>query len=104
MGSLLSTDFHEGDLAARYGGEEFVIILNHCDQHDAINKAEKVRHQIETLNPAQLQITTSIGVSTLQPGMQYDFERLFHAADQGVYQAKESGRNKVCFVGCESSN
>ncbi len=98
MGKLLNSSFRDGDMVARFGGEEFVVLLNHCDAKQVHIKAEKLRQQIEALNPNQLAISSSIGVTTLEPGMTFDFEALFHAADLGVYQAKEQGRNQVRFI------
>jgi two-component system cell cycle response regulator len=97
-GNLLNGSFREGDMVARFGGEEFVVLLNHCDQRDAVLIAEKFRHAIAQLEPAGLKVSASIGVTTLAPGHQLSFENLFAAADEGVYQAKENGRNQVRFV------
>ncbi len=97
-GELLNTSFREGDLVARYGGEEFVVLLTYCDGENARNKAEKLRVDIENLKPNGLTITTSIGVTSVEAGSTQDFEAMFHAGDQGVYAAKENGRNQVVFV------
>ena len=97
-GQLLNQSFREGDLVTRYGGEEFVVLMPHCGADDARNKAEDIRAAIEKLDPHGLNITTSIGVTTLEPEIELDFEALFHAGDAGVYQAKENGRNQVVFV------
>ena len=98
MGALLNSSFREGDMVARFGGEEFIVLLNHCDAHFAMTKAEKLRKDVENLKPNNLPISVSIGVTTLDIGQQFDFEALFSAADQGVYLAKENGRNQVQFV------
>jgi two-component system cell cycle response regulator len=97
-GELLNKSFREGDMVARYGGEEFVVLMNYCDGDNACVKAEKLRVDIEKLNPNGLEITTSIGVTSIEPGTMQDFEAMFHAGDQGVYAAKEKGRNQVVFV------
>ncbi|NNE63187.1 MAG: diguanylate cyclase, partial [Gammaproteobacteria bacterium] len=97
VGSLLIKSFREGDLVARFGGEEFVVLLSHCCEKEVMAKAEKLRAQIESSCPDGLKITTSIGVTTLLPGMQANFETMFSAGDKGVYQAKEGGRNQVVF-------
>jgi len=97
-GELLNKSFREGDLVARYGGEEFVVLLTYCDGENARNKAEKLRVDIENLKPNGLTITTSIGVTSIEAGSTQDFEAMFHAGDQGVYAAKENGRNQVVFV------
>ncbi len=98
MGKLLISSFREGDMVARFGGEEFIVLLNHCDSDFALAKAGKLREDVVKLKPNDLPISVSIGVTTLEIGQQFDFEALFTAADQGVYVAKENGRNQVQFI------
>jgi two-component system cell cycle response regulator len=98
LGQLLNSSFRDGDMVARFGGEEFVVLMNHCNIENALIKAEKLRQHIEKLQPNNLTVTSSIGVTSLEIGMQFNFEALFHAADLGVYKAKESGRNQVQFI------
>lgn len=97
-GALLNESFREGDLVVRYGGEEFVVLMTHCDAEGACQKAETIRRAIEDLRPNGIDITTSIGVTTMEAGSKGDFEDIFHAGDKGVYVAKEEGRNRVVFV------
>ena len=97
-GELLNNSFRDGDLVARYGGEEFVVLMPYCDGENARQKAEKLRIDIENLKPNGLDITTSIGVTTIEAGSTQDFEAMFHAGDQGVYAAKDNGRNQFVFV------
>lgn len=96
-GKMLRSAHRDGDLVARFGGEEFVALLSHCDRDSAILKAERTRAQLEALKPAGLTVTGSIGITTLDPENPSDFESLFNAADQGVYKAKENGRNQVVY-------
>ncbi len=100
-GALLNASFRDGDLVARYGGEEFIVLMTHCDGENARKKAEKLRIAIEDMKPEGLNITTSIGATSLEVGSSGDFETMFRAGDKGVYAAKENGRNQVVFVGLD---
>lgn len=81
------------DIAARYGGEEFIMLLTNCDLGNAVTKAEALRKSIEDCKPEKLTITSSIGVAQLTDNE--DIDALFNRADKAVYEAKETGRNKV---------
>lgn len=95
IGGLLNGFFRDSDLVARFGGEEFVALLDHCDDKEALQKAELLRKAIENLKPEDLVVTASIGVTTKINATEGDFDTIFAAADKGVYMAKENGRNRV---------
>jgi two-component system cell cycle response regulator len=88
------------DLACRYGGEEFVVAMPDTDLAFATNIAERLRQSIETTPvkisraPGQLNITISIGIARCE-GESDTAEQLLHRADQALYRAKRTGRNKV---------
>ena len=89
------------DLAARYGGEEFVVLLPNTSRQRAIAVAETIRRAIAELrvphegNEGGI-VTVSIGVATAIPNGDSDAAAsLVEAADAAVYEAKESGRNRV---------
>jgi two-component system cell cycle response regulator len=88
------------DLACRYGGEEFVVAMPDTDMAFAYNIAERLRHSIETTpvkisrDPGYLNITISIGIAKAE-GESDTAEQLLHRADQALYRAKRTGRNKV---------
>lgn len=92
------------DLVARYGGEEFCIVLGNTDSAAAQAIAEKVRHTIQSLSISHDYgtdancVTVSVGVATMRPGIASSGlpEQLIEAADQALYSAKETGRNRVC--------
>jgi len=89
----------ESDLAARIGGEEFAVLLPETNQLDAFQAAERLQ-QAMAATPIETQAgpvkaTLSIGVATLRPGS-HDIENLLQAADKKLYEAKDSGRNRVC--------
>ena len=83
------------DIAARFGGEEFVLLLSHCSAENAVKKADRIRQTIEALRPAGLKITASFGVAEIDLSQRCEFDDLFKSADEAVYEAKSSGRNKV---------
>jgi two-component system cell cycle response regulator len=97
VGNLLNNFFREGDLVARFGGEEFVVLMSHCDEELAYSKAEKLRLGIADLRTEDISFSASIGVTTRKPEQNCNFESLFSAADQALYNAKENGRNCVVF-------
>jgi diguanylate cyclase (GGDEF)-like protein len=84
------------DTAARYGGEEFAVILPQANLEGALLVAERLRARIEkTEMPGLGPITASLGVATF-PEHASSRELLVTTADRALYQAKRTGRNRVC--------
>ena len=94
-GKLLKKLCRKEDIVARFGGEEFVLLLSHCNGEQATNKAESIRQELEALTPANLSVTGSFGIATLENDLKLNFNQLFSLADAAVYRAKEGGRNRV---------
>jgi diguanylate cyclase (GGDEF)-like protein len=91
-----------GDLAARYGGEEFIILLSETTVNQAKQIAEDLRDSIENLNlefaGRAIPVTASFGVSSLRARNTQSGDQLVSQADTALYEAKDSGRNRVvCF-------
>jgi two-component system cell cycle response regulator len=88
------------DLACRFGGEEFVVVMPDTDLSFAYSISERLRQSIETTPvkissaPHVLNITISIGIAGLEDG-DASAEALLRRADQALYRAKRSGRNRV---------
>ena len=89
------------DIFARWGGEEFVAVLPDTDADQARAAAEKLRATIEHQDFAHtwrtgsaIPFTVSIGVATRVPA-ERDFDAILKRADEALYKAKESGRNRV---------
>lgn len=80
--------------ACRYGGEEFCVVLPGLDLEQAAEQAEVFRREIEALRPAGLTCTASLGVSAFSLGAG-DPQSLLEQADQALYAAKRTGRNRV---------
>jgi two-component system, cell cycle response regulator len=93
----LQATFRKEDAVGRYGGEEFVALAVGCEAADALRLAERFRqavgHEPFAIGPDRLDVTTSVGVVT---GTAADsLEDLVRAADEALYGAKASGRNRV---------
>ncbi|MGQ7262678.1 GGDEF domain-containing protein [Vreelandella sp. V005] len=86
------------DTLARIGGEEFCLLMPATLTHDALQVAERLRREIESIEIEGLalssELTVSIGVTTSKGG-EHTFEQLYYLADQALYQAKSLGRNRV---------
>lgn len=87
----------ESDFAARYGGEEFVVLVP-GEAQDAMRLAERIRQSVEALRLPQLGpdegVTISIGIASF-PEQATNAAELFERADQAVYHAKHTGKNRV---------
>ncbi len=106
VASSIKPLLRQSDVLARFGGEEFTIMLPNTSQSHAIEIAERIRKEISEIIVIddfehQFSITASIGVSTWQPDPKQSmtFEQiqdyLINKADNGVYIAKDKGRNCV---------
>jgi diguanylate cyclase (GGDEF)-like protein len=86
------------DIIGRYGGEEFCVLLPETELEAASALAERLCEYLGktpiTTSGGVISVTVSIGVSSLNRVVQ-DLEGLIKAADQGMYAAKEAGRNQV---------
>ena len=89
---LISSMLREGDVFSRIGGEEFMIILPETSKEDAKNIAEKLCFAVENYKKV-LPITMSFGVTQYLSGE--DMEYILKRVDDALYEAKETGRNKV---------
>jgi diguanylate cyclase (GGDEF)-like protein len=95
---ILEEAVRGSDIVIRYGGEEFLILLTDCQIEKAIEVAEKIREAVEEqlfrFDGISIRKTLSIGVSIYPLDGEGFWECVKHA-DVALYQAKDSGRNKV---------
>lgn len=100
LGDILSTSCRSFDIVSRIGGEEFSVILPDCPSNQALEVAERLRSAVELYDfiisdELKINITISIGSATY-PDNVADLEHLINQADNALYSAKRTGRNKVC--------
>lgn len=98
--ALLKRYHRVGDLVARYGGEEFVLLCAGCDNKTATERAEEIRHALQSTPLEALNnkcLTASFGVTEVQQGDSP--ELMLRRADRALMMAKENGRNRVIQLG-----
>ncbi len=86
------------DIVARWGGEEFLVVLPETGAREAFLSADRIREAVATqsieVDGKKIQATISIGVAAIEQSK--TIERSLQHADEGLYQAKTLGRNRVC--------
>ena len=100
VAQTLKEDLRNYDRVGRWGGEEFLLILPDTELKDAVTVAERLRSktaavQISLENGETFSIHISLGTACTTEQFQ-SLAKLIDAADQALYQAKQSGRNRVC--------
>ncbi|OVE78180.1 hypothetical protein BVX98_01205 [bacterium F11] len=99
LGDILKSSVYETDIVGRYGGEEFILLMPKAQRDGVLRKAEAIRQRIQResilFGFTQIKITVSIGVAHF-PTSARSSPDLIGCADRMLYQAKETGRNRVC--------
>ena len=99
--SLLKKACRANDIAARYGGEEFLMILPQSNSQGAFKIAERVRKEMMRIsftgNESNFAVTVSCGVAEFNKNYE-SINEVIDAADRGLYEAKNGGRNKTILV------
>lgn len=95
----MQSSVRQYDSIGRYGGEEFLILFPGCSEVDAFSQADRLRKQISqtemSIDDRAVRVTASFGVTTATPGEDWNPETLIRRADEALYLAKKSGRNRV---------
>jgi diguanylate cyclase (GGDEF)-like protein len=90
----------DSDHIARYGGEEFAIILPMTPLKDTLLTAERLRKSIESqkiiYDERSISVTMSFGIASFENNREIDVEGFIKMADEALYDAKNTGRNKCC--------
>jgi diguanylate cyclase (GGDEF)-like protein len=98
LARIIAKAIRETDIAGRYGGEEFTIVLPDTDVKSARIVAERIRKLAEHLpvewEDQTIQFTVSVGLAEFHSSFG-EYMNWVEKADQGLYEAKESGRNRV---------
>ncbi len=95
LSKIISDNLRNSDIFGRYGGEEFLIICPKTNKDGAFILAEKLRIIVNEFTFDEVgHKTVSIGIAEFQPDD--TIETLFKKADEALYEAKNSGRNRVC--------
>lgn len=104
IAEILAENARDYDEVSRLGGEEFAILMPSTDSHAAFKIAQRIRERIELTqfdveNEKKLHITISIGVACYPDIIVANVEELLKKADEALYHAKRSGRNKIVIAG-----
>ena len=98
VASIIKEHLRESDIPSRYGGEEFAVLLPYTHIEEAKIVGERLRKAVEEtpipIDKKNINVTISMGLAEFSP--QETGEDLFKRADSALYEAKESGRNRVC--------
>jgi diguanylate cyclase (GGDEF)-like protein/PAS domain S-box-containing protein len=101
--AMQNTIKRPADLVARYGGEEFAVILPNTPGEGALKVAQSICDRVRDLQIEHVKslvnryVTMSFGVASCIPNRDIAPEDAIQAADQGLYRAKETGRDRVIF-------
>lgn len=102
LANVLKSTNRKSDITCRFGGEEFLILLPETDINGAYIIGEKLRKLVEELTlkveDQEITFTISAGVSQIDLENENDLESIIQRSDEGLYKAKESGRNMVCKI------
>jgi diguanylate cyclase (GGDEF)-like protein len=103
VASALTSHLRTYDRAGRFGGEEFVLLLAQTGQNDACRIAERLRSHVAGMavpiddrpNAPTVRLTISIGVTAMEAGEARELTDLLAAADSALYEAKQTGRDRI---------
>lgn len=96
---IMNKNVRQSDALMRIGGEEFAVIMPNVRHNVAIDVMERLRKDIENLiipfNDNEIRTSVSIGITVCEPNKPISVDKLYKQADEALYRAKKTGRNKV---------
>ena len=100
VAGILLEHTRKSDIVCRFGGEEYIVLLLDTDLQNSMKIAQNIRELAEKMvivydHDKQLQVTISIGVSNVDLATDEDIEVAINKADNALYDAKRSGKNRV---------
>ncbi|NPA73220.1 MAG: diguanylate cyclase [Epsilonproteobacteria bacterium] len=95
ISELLLKNLRKSDIVIRYGGEEFLIVMPFTDEKNATLKIDKIRKIVQNKTFCEDKVKITISAGVYQYGGEDDICRFIEKADQRLYKAKQTGRNKV---------
>ncbi len=94
LGEIIKNNLRKNDIVCRWGGEEFVVILPNENLKNSVLIAEKIKNAIKEYEFSNnIHISVSIGISIFEK----NFSKTFKKADEKLYEAKNSGRDRISF-------
>jgi diguanylate cyclase (GGDEF)-like protein len=102
VATTIQTNIRETDILARYGGEEFCCLLPETELDEVLTLAERLRQsvaeQVFSYEGNDVSVTVSLGISVINDAVETQ-EMLVAMADEALYEAKRTGRNRVILAG-----
>jgi len=99
IGSIIKSSIRKIDVPCRYGGEEFAVILPETTKDNAVILAERIRERLveKRFFPQGNRVNVSASFGVAQYIDEKSSKEFIQRADEQLYQAKEKGKNKICF-------
>ncbi|WP_433998858.1 diguanylate cyclase [Endozoicomonas sp.] len=95
LANRMRKELRQKDLIARYGGEEFVVLLPQTDALRGVQIAERLRNSASLYKGGPVPLSISLGIAATGPNTD-TLDKLLKEADDALYEAKHSGKNRVC--------
>jgi diguanylate cyclase (GGDEF)-like protein len=107
LSQLMATLVRTEDVLARFGGEEFTVLCRGTDLGGAKIVAERLRRTVEahtfSFGAKTIPVTISLGIAAIPDTAIVDHAQFLAASDKALYEAKRTGRNRVCLHGTETT-